>query len=109
MGKPVDDRRTEERRPPDRYYSVQFKDPQAARFFQFKLWDVSDRGLCIIVPEHSEVLPGLAVGQIVEMSYYLSESYGTTETFRTEIRHISVPAAERLKGHRLVGLRILDA
>ena len=103
------ERRSQPRRPPDKYYSVQFKDPDAARIFQFKLWDVSDLGLCIVVPDTSAVLDRLQVGQTLAMSYYLSAALGTTEPFRTEIRHITPQTEGRFKGHHLVGLLIKEA
>jgi hypothetical protein len=102
------DRRSEQRIAPDRYYSVQFSVKDLAYIFQFKIRDVSTGGLCILVDENSEVLNHLKAGDVVEMKYYLSESMGTTETLKTEIRHVTKDADKRFKGHCQVGLHILE-
>ena len=102
------DRRSDQRVPPDKYYSVQFSVKDLAYIYQFKIRDVSAEGLCILVDENSEVLKYLEVGDIIDMKYYLSESLGATEAFKTEIRHVTKNADNRFKGHFQVGLRILE-
>ena len=102
------DRRSTERTAQDRYYSVQFSVKDLAYIFQFKIRDVSEQGLCILVDEKSEVLKHLKPGDVIEMKYYLSESMGITEAFKTEIRHVTKDADNRFKGHYQVGLLILE-
>ena len=102
------ERRSEQRTAPDRYYSVQFSVKDLAYIFQFKIRNVSADGLCILVDENSEVLNHLKAGDVIEMKYYLSESMGTTESLKTEIRHVTKDADTRFKGHCQVGLLILD-
>jgi hypothetical protein len=102
------DRRSNKRVSPDTYYSVQFSVKDLAYIYQFKIRDVSNEGLCILVDENSEVLKYLKIGDIIEMKYYLSESLGTTEALKTEIRHVTKDADKRFKGHCQVGLRILE-
>lgn len=102
------DRRSEQRIPPDKYYSVQFSVKDLGYIYQFKIRDVSSRGLAILVDEKSKVLNYLKEGDIIEMKYYLSEAQGTTETFKTEISHISKDADQRFKGHYMIGLLILE-
>jgi hypothetical protein len=102
------ERRSNERTAPDRYYSVQFSIKDLAYIYQFKIRDVSARGLCILVDENSEILKHLKPGDVIDMKYYLSESVGTTESFKTEIRHIIKDADKRFKGHYQVGLLILE-
>ena len=101
------DRRLNERIAPDRYYSVQFSTQDLACIYQFKIRDVSTHGLCILVDENSEVLKHLKPGDVIDMKYYVSESVGKTEAFKTEIRHITKDADKRFKRHYQVGLRIL--
>jgi hypothetical protein len=103
----TDDRRSGERRPPDKYYSVQFSVKNLAYIYQFKIWNVSSTGLCILVNEDSDVLNYLQVGDIIDMKYYLSEKPGITEDFKTEVQHITKHAEGRFKGHCSVGLLIL--
>lgn len=102
------DRRISPRTAPDKYYSVQFSVKDLGCIYQFKIRDVSQQGLCIQVDEKSEVMNHLKVGDILDMKYYISESMGTTETFKTEIRHISKDADTRFTGHYQVGLLILE-
>ena len=102
------ERRGAERAPEEKYYSVQFAVKDLGYFYQFKIRDVSSLGLCILVDEKSKVLKHLKVGDVLEMKYYLSDSLGSTETFRTEIRHITKDADRRFKGHYQIGLRMLE-
>lgn len=102
------DRRSNKRVSPDRYYSVQFSVKDLAYIYQFKIRDVSEEGLCILVDENSEVLKYLKTGDIIEMKYYLSGSLGTTEALKTEVRHVTKNADKRFKGHCQVGLQILE-
>ena len=102
------ERREAERTSEKKYYSVQFSVKDLGYFYQFKIRDVSPMGLCILVDEKSKIINHLKVGDVLEMKYYLSESMGTTETFKTEIRHITKDADKRFKGHYQVGLQILD-
>ena len=102
------DRRGAERSPEKKYYSVQFAVKDLGYFYQFKIRDVSSLGLCILVDEKSKVLKHLKVGDVLEMKYYLSESMGSTETFKTKIRHITKDADKRFKGHYQIGLETLD-
>jgi hypothetical protein len=105
----IHEKRTEERRPPNQYYSVQFSLKNLAYIYQFKIWNVSSGGLCILVKEDSDVLGFLKVGDIVDMKYYVAEKPGTTEAFKTEIRYVTRQEEGRFKGHSLVGLLILNA
>lgn len=100
------DKRSEKRHPPDKYYSVQFSLKDLASIYQFRIWDTSSGGLCILVNEDSEVLNHMEVGDIIFMTYYISEKPGTTEDFKTEVRHITKHEEGRFKGHFFVGLLI---
>ena len=101
------DRRSEERSLAERYYSVQFTTNGLASFYQFKLWNISAKGLCILVKEGSEVLNHLSVGDTIEMTYYMADGQGVQENFQTQIKHITKSDNGRFQGHFLVGLSIL--
>lgn len=103
------DRRSGERKAPEKYYSVQFSVKDLGYFYQFKIWDVSSSGMCILVGEDSSVVNHLHVGDIIKMQYYLSDSVGSTEEFETEISHITKNDQGRFKGHYLVGLAIMNS
>lgn len=101
------DRRSEERSLAERYYSVQFTTNSLPSFYQFKLWNISSKGLCILVKEGSEVLNHLVVGDTIEMTYYLADGKGGQENFQTQIKHITKSEDGRFQGHFLVGLSII--
>ncbi len=103
-----EDRRSNQRTVPDKYYSVQFSVKDLAYIYQFKIREVSAQGLCILVDGNSEVLKHIKPGDVIEMKYYLSESMGTTEAFKTEIRHVTKDADDRFRGHTQIGLLILE-
>lgn len=103
------ERRSEARSSDDRYYSVQFTTSGLASFYQFKLWNISPKGMCILVKEGSEVLKHLKVGDTLEMTYYLTDSQGAHEDLKTQIKHITKNEDGRFQGHFLVGLSISDS
>jgi hypothetical protein len=101
------ERRSETRAADSRYYSVQFTTEGLDSFYQFKLWNISPKGLCILVNENSEVLNHLRVGDTISMTYYLSNQQGAFEKMNTEIKHITKNEDGRFRGHYLVGLSIV--
>ena len=56
------DRRPESRTLLDRYYSVEFQLQETGNVYQFKLRDMSSKGLGILVGKDSAVLKHLKVG-----------------------------------------------
>jgi hypothetical protein len=98
------ERRSETRAMDDRYYSVQFTTKGLASFYQFKLWNISSKGMCILVKEDSKVLKHLKVGDTIEMTYYLTDSQGAHENMKTQIKHITKNESGRFQGHYMVGL-----
>jgi hypothetical protein len=102
------EKRNEPRQPPDKYYSVQFSLKTLAYIYQFKIWNESSRGLCILINEDSDVIRHIQVGDVIDMKYYVSEAVGTTQEFKTEIRYVAKQESGRFKGHYFVGLLILE-
>jgi len=101
-----DDRRSEPRSIEKQYSSVEFSISNINYIYQFKIWDVSQSGMSILVKEDSEVLKHIEVGDILDMKYYLKESSEEPVNLKTEIRHITRDVPERIRGHLLVGLSI---
>ena len=101
------ERRSETRSASERYYSVEFTVKDLASAYQFKIWNISSQGMCILIKDDSKILPYIKVGDVITMKYYLTESIGTTEDVKTEIKHITKDEQGRYKGHYLVGLAIL--
>ena len=101
------ERRSETREIAQRYFSVQFTTPGLDSFYQFKLWNISPKGICILVKEDSEVLNHLNVGDTIEMTYFLTDAPGSSEIMQTQIKHIAKNEEGRFQGHFLIGLSIL--
>jgi hypothetical protein len=101
------DRRSEDRSVAERYYSVQFTTTGLSSYYQFKLRNISAKGLCILVKEGSEVLNHLATGDTIEMTYSTADGQGDQKNIRTQIKHITKSVDGRFQGHFLVGLSII--
>ena len=102
------EKRSESRSIIDRYYSVEFSIRDAAYVYQFKIWDISPKGMCVLVKEDSDLLNHLRVGDILDLKYYTTDSSKPTEYLKTEIKHITKDDTGRFKELYLVGLSILE-
>jgi len=100
--------RREKRFEINQYYSVEFLINGLGCLYQCKLWNISKKGMCIIVKNDSPVLEYYKVGDILNMRYYEEDSNIPTQYLKTQIKHISKDNAERFQDHRLVGLYILE-
>ncbi len=107
-GSPVE-RRTEPRQITEQYHSVEFRLLGLEAVYQFKIWDMSSKGMCLLVKEESEVLNHLAIGDVLEMRFCPPGPWRNARQMRTEIRHISKDEKGRFKGLVLVGLSIRGA
>jgi hypothetical protein len=99
--------RQEPRKVVDKYYSVEFSIETLEPVYQFRIWNLSDRGMCVLVREDSAVLAHLQEGKIFNMKYYPTDSPGQVEQLETEVRHVTKDDNGRFKGHFMVGLSIL--
>ena len=102
------DRRPESRTLLDLYYSVEFRLEETGNVYQFKLRDISSKGLGILVNKDSAVLKYLKVGDTLDMHYIPPESAGTSESLKTKIAHITEKDDEPFKGHFVIGLSITE-
>ena len=98
--------RSESRTILDKYYSVQFSLSKMDPAYLFKLRDISNNGLCILVKQDSTVFRQLKEGDILDMEYNPTESSGPTKLLKTKIT--SKNCYDRFKGHSLVELSIID-
>jgi hypothetical protein len=101
------ERRAEPRIEIDKYYSVELSVPGTEFVYQFKIWNLSEQGLCVVVKDNSDLLKHLTVGSVLEMQYYPVDVKGATVRLKTEIKHITKQEEGRFSGHALVGLLIL--
>ncbi len=90
----------------DKYYSVQFSLSKMDPAYLFKLRNISDNGLCILVKQDSSAFKQLKVGDVVDMEYNPNEFSGPTKLLKTQIT--SKNCYDRFKGHSLVELSIID-
>jgi len=102
-------KRREPREIIDEYYSVEFSTSEIEVSHQFKLRDLSPRGICIMAREESSILKHLMVGDILNMRYYKADLPEPSDYIKTEIRHITREEGGRFKGHYLIGLAIHEA
>ena len=107
------EKRSEPRTTLDNYYSVEFPLAEKSVIYQFKILNVSEHGLCILVKQGSAVLNHLRVGQRINMHYYRNNgpdcakkifALPHTEPFMTEVRHIT----KHRDGYCLVGLCVTN-
>ena len=92
----------------DQYYSVEFSVNGSAFVYQFKIWDMSSKGICVLVKEDSGLLNRLKAGDILNLKYYTTDSSRPIEYLETEIRDIAKDENGRFRGLYLVGLSILE-
>ena len=103
------ERRSEVRTLIDKYFSVEFSKKGLDSLYHFKIWNISTKGMCIIVREDSDIINHLSVGDILDMKYYPVEESSPAEYSKTEITHITKDDDGRFKGHYLVGLSIMKS
>jgi len=103
------ERRSEPRSIIDRYYSVEFSLPECAFVYQFKIWDMSSKGMGVLVKEDSDLLNHVKVGDVLKLKYYTTEASKPIEFLKTEIKHITKDEGGRFKGVYLVGLSIVES
>jgi hypothetical protein len=100
--------RQEPRKIVDKYYSVELSIEELEPVYQFRIWNLSERGMCVLVREDSMVLNHLKEGKVFKMRYYPTDLPGQAEQLETMVRHISKDEQGRFKGHFMVGLSILE-
>jgi len=76
--------------------------------YQFKVRDVSPKGAGILVKDDSAFLTMIEVGRILEVNFISPRGSEPTGFFKAEIRHISRLKKSRYKGHRVIGISILE-
>ena len=102
------ERRSEPRTELEQYYSVEFRISDHDYLYQFKIWNISTKGMCVLVKRDSDILKHLKVGDILNMKYYPPDPSLAPENLNTEIKHITKEDEGRFKDHYLVGLSILE-
>lgn len=90
------------------YHSVEFSIESLGIPYQFRIWENAKESMNVLIKEDSSVLPLLKVGDTLDTKYYSVDSAYPSPNMRTVIRHITKSEDGRLKGHYLVGIRIIE-
>ena len=76
--------------------------------YQFRVKDVSTKGAGILIKDDSGFLRMIEVGQIVNADFISPEGSEPSGMYKTRIEHITKPDKSGVKGHRLLGILILE-
>jgi len=101
------ERRSESRKIIDQFYSVEVSIDEIASVYRFKIWDMSSKGICVVVKKDSALIEHLKVGDILDMKYYTTDSARPGKFLRTKVIHIKKDEP-RFAGHYLVGISVLE-
>jgi len=80
MEKGFEDKRSEPRTIVDQYYSVEFSVKDIDSVYQFRIWNTSAKGICVLVKDGSALLKYLKVGDVLNMKYYKTDSPESSDT-----------------------------
>ena len=102
------EKRSESRTTVDEYHSVEFILPNVEFIYQFRIWNMSPQGMCIVVRKDSGLLKHLNVGDVIDLRYHPNDLKDPAVNLRTEIRHITKQEEGKFRHHSLVGLVIAE-
>jgi hypothetical protein len=75
--------------------------------YQFKVKDISSKGTCLLVTENSSILNELSIGDQLDIQYHYNDGSRSPEFLRAEVIHITKAEQNPLRGHYLIGIRII--
>ena len=90
------------------YHSVEISLKGLGIPYQFRIWESAKESMNVLINKDSRVLPHLKVGDTLDMKYYSVDLAYPSPNMRTVIQHIKKNENGRLKGHYLVGIRIVE-
>ena len=102
------EKRSEPRMPAQDYHYVEFQVNVPGPIYQFKLWDISDHGLCILIKDTSDILEKLNIGDVLNMDFHEKIPNGSARKLTTRIAHITKKETGKFKGHFLTGLAVIS-
>ena len=102
-----EDRRAWTRRTQLRNYRVEIK-LIAQPIYQFKVRDISEKGAGLLVKDDSEFLNLIQVGQVVEADFISPTGKLPAGLYKVEIKHITKLTTGKIRGHRIVGVFIIE-
>lgn len=102
------EKRSELRTEIEKYHSVEFNIVELGSLYQFKIWNVSPKGMCLLVRHDSDVLKYIEAGKVLDMKCYTTDLSLPPQNLKIQIKHVTKEDQGRFKGHYLVGLLILE-
>ena len=103
----TEEKRSEPRSTKLRDYRVEIKfvgEP----IYQFRVTDVSTKGAGLLINDNSGFLKMIEVGQIVDVNFISPQGSTPTGMHKVKIIHVTKRDKGRYKGHRLVGILMLE-
>ena len=108
---PPSDKKTEKRgqtrAPKLRNHRVEIK-LVGEPIYQFKVTDISTRGVGLVVNKNSRFLKLAKVGQVLDVHFLSPRGAEPSGRYTVEIRHITDTEHGQYKGVQRVGVRILE-
>jgi hypothetical protein len=104
---PARERRAEPRRTKLRNYRAEIK-LAGQPIYQFRVRDVSTKGAGILIKDDSNFLSMIEVGQIINVNFISPQGTAPCGMHKAQVKHLSKPDKAEIKGHRLVGILILE-
>ena len=102
-------KRSESRTTIDEFYRVEISKTGLDYAYQFKIWNMSKHGVCILVKDDSELLNHLKVGDILDLKYFKDKPVKQEKLLKTAIKHITKDDQGLFKGHYLIGLSMIQS
>jgi len=91
------------------YHCIEFQTLKTLFKYQFKIWDISSHGMCLLVQSESHFLNCVSVGEVLSVNYFPTDLSCPPEVHQTEIMHITSANRIKFKDHFFVGLKIIDS
>jgi hypothetical protein len=88
-------------------HRAEFKFP-GVPVYQLKVRDISAKGAGIVVRADSNFLTMIQIGQELNVNLLLPKESGPSGHYQSRIEHISELNQGRFKGHRVVGISMLN-
>ena len=97
----------------DIFYSVEITvsaNDNLFQCYQFKLRNISDSGMCVLVSEESEIMKHMKTGDIIVIKYCPVNPDHPQKNMKTQIKHITYVPREKAagNGHYYIGLLIME-
>ncbi len=105
---PFREKRKSPRQYLDTFHSVEISIKDLPFCYQFKLRDLTEAGMCILVQENSEIMNHLHQGDVLEIRYCPSDRSDPAVKLSTRIMHITKNPKGTSTGHYHVGLMVVD-